>query len=72
MCLQRKWMRRLPVIHVKRVQTSRCTRGTLSEMVVSCVVASDGSALEEAAIIAHLKTTLASYKIHAGFCSSRE
>ena len=48
---------------VKRVQTVGVPHDTLSEMVVSCVVAIDGSALEEAAIIAHLKTTLASYKI---------
>ena len=48
---------------VKRVQTVGVPHDTLSEMVVSCVVAIDGAALDEAAIIAHLKATLASYKI---------
>lgn len=48
---------------VKRVQTVGVPHDTLSEMVVSCIVAIDGGSLDEAAIIAHLKATLASYKI---------
>jgi acyl-CoA synthetase (AMP-forming)/AMP-acid ligase II len=48
---------------VKRVQTVGVPHDTLSEMVVSCIVPVEGSALEEAAIIAHLKTLLASYKV---------
>lgn len=48
---------------VKRVQTVGVPHDTLSEMVVSCIVPVEGSVLEEAAIILHLKTMLASYKI---------
>ncbi len=48
---------------VKRSQTVGVPHATLSEMVVSCIVAVDGVALDEAGIIAYLKQYLASFKI---------
>ena len=35
----------------------------LGEMVVACVVPADGASLSEAAIIAHVKASLASFKV---------
>ncbi len=48
---------------VKRTQTVGVPHETLSEMVVSCIVPIDGAVLEEDAIVAYLKQSLASYKL---------
>ncbi|HMP55970.1 MAG TPA: long-chain fatty acid--CoA ligase, partial [Novosphingobium sp.] len=48
---------------VKVCKTTGVRHETLGEMVVSCVVAEAGHALDEAAIIAWLKQRLASYKV---------
>ncbi len=48
---------------VKRTQTVGVPHDTLSEMVVSCIVPVEGSRLDEAEIIAHLKSKLASFKV---------
>lgn len=48
---------------VRRVQTVGVPHATLSEMVVSCVVAQDGVTLDAAAITAFAKDKLASFKV---------
>ncbi len=48
---------------VKRTQTVGVPHETLSEMVVACVVKLEGASLTEDALIAHLKTLLASFKV---------
>ena len=48
---------------VRRVQTVGVPHATLSEMVVSCVVAQDGVTLDAAAITAFAKDRLASFKV---------
>jgi acyl-CoA synthetase (AMP-forming)/AMP-acid ligase II len=48
---------------VRRAQTVGVPHPTLSEMVVSCVVAQDGATLDAGAITAFLKTRLASFKV---------
>ncbi|TAL03935.1 MAG: hypothetical protein EPO08_02855, partial [Rhodospirillaceae bacterium] len=48
---------------VKVAQTVGVPHETLGEIVVSCVVPHEGSALEEAAIRVFLKQRLASYKV---------
>jgi fatty-acyl-CoA synthase len=48
---------------VKRVQTVGVPHDTLSEMVVSCIVAVNGATLEQGDIIKYLKEQLASFKV---------
>lgn len=48
---------------VRRTQTIGLPHETLSEMVVSCIVANDGVALHEDVVVAHLKQRLASFKL---------
>jgi len=48
---------------VKRTQTVGVPHETLGEMVVACIVPVEGAALDEQAIIAWLKQSLASYKL---------
>lgn len=48
---------------VKRTQTVGVPHDTLGEMAVACIVPVDDVELSEAALIAHLKTQLASFKI---------
>lgn len=48
---------------VRRTQTVGVPHDTLSEMVVACVVPSDGIRLDEHALVAHLKERLASFKV---------
>ncbi|MET0282846.1 MAG: class I adenylate-forming enzyme family protein [Polyangiales bacterium] len=48
---------------VRRTQTVGVPHETLSEMVVACVVKLEGASLTEDALIAHLKTRLASFKV---------
>lgn len=48
---------------VKRSQTVGVPDDLLGEMVVACVVPADGAMLDEAAIIAHAKASLASFKV---------
>ena len=48
---------------VKIAQTVGVPHDTLGEMVVSCVVAHEGAALDEAAVRAFLKERLATYKV---------
>lgn len=48
---------------VKRSQTVGVPDDLLGEMVVSCVVPADGVTLDDAAIVAFLKTEIASFKI---------
>ena len=48
---------------VRRAQTVGVPHDTLGEMVVSCVVAQEGAALEEDGVRAYLKEQLASYKV---------
>lgn len=59
---------------VKRCQTVGVPHQTLSEMVVSCVVAVEGAQLQEQAIIQQLKEKLASYKVprRVLFCTEDE
>ena len=48
---------------VRRTQTVGLPHETLDEIVVSCVVPRDGSALKEDDVVAHLKQRLASFKV---------
>ena len=48
---------------VKRSQTVGVPDDLLGEMVVACVVPADGARLDEAGIIAHVKASLASFKV---------
>ncbi|HET8881502.1 MAG TPA: class I adenylate-forming enzyme family protein [Solimonas sp.] len=48
---------------VRRAQTVGVPHPTLSEMVVSCIVAQDGATLDAGAISAFLKARLASFKV---------
>ena len=48
---------------VKRTQTVGVPHDTLGEMVVACIVPLEGVLLDEAAIVAFLKQSLASYKL---------
>jgi acyl-CoA synthetase (AMP-forming)/AMP-acid ligase II len=48
---------------VRRAQTVGVPHETLGEMVVACVVAQDGAALDEDGLRAYLKEKLASYKV---------